>query len=115
MLADALDAANASFLDNDKSPGRKLGTIDNRGSHFYIALYWAQALAEQTTDAELASKFTALAKTLEANEAKIVEELVAVQGNAVDIGGYYKPDMDKLASAMRPSATLNDALATLAG
>ena len=115
VLADALDAANAKFLDNDRSPGRKLGTIDNRGSHFYLALYWAQALAEQTTDAELASRFTALAKTLEANEAKIVEELVAVQGNAVDIGGYYKPDMDKLASAMRPSATLNDALTTLAG
>ena len=115
VLADALDAANAKFLDNDRSPGRKLGTIDNRGSHFYIALYWAQALAEQTTDAELASKFTALAKALEASEAKIVEELVAVQGNAVDIGGYYKPDMDALSKAMRPSATLNDALATLAG
>ena len=113
VLADALDAANAKFLDNDRSPGRKLGTIDNRGSHFYIALYWAQALAEQTTDAELASKFTALAKALEASEAKIVEELVAVQGNAVDIGGYYKPDMAKLSAAMRPSATLNATLATL--
>ena len=113
VLADALDAANAKFLDNDRSPGRKLGTIDNRGSHFYIALYWAQALAEQTVDAELASKFAALAKALTDNEAKIVEELVAVQGNAVDIGGYYKPDMDKLSVAMRPSATLNDALAAL--
>ncbi|MCC7095904.1 MAG: NADP-dependent isocitrate dehydrogenase [Thermomonas sp.] len=113
VLADALDAANASFLDNDKSPGRKLGTIDNRGSHFYIALYWAQALAAQTTDTELASKFAALATTLAANEAKIVEELIAVQGHAVDIGGYYQPDAGKLAAAMRPSATLNGALESL--
>ncbi len=113
VLADALDAANAKFLDNDRSPGRKLGTIDNRGSHFYVALYWAQALAEQTADAELAAKFAAVAKALAENEAKIVEELVAVQGKPVDIGGYYQPDMAKLAAAMRPSATLNSALATL--
>ena len=113
VLADALDAANAEFLDNDRSPGRKLGTIDNRGSHFYVALYWAQALAEQTADAELAAKFAAVAEALADNEAKIVEELVAVQGKPVDIGGYYQPDMGKLATAMRPSATLNAVLATL--
>ena len=113
VLADALDAANAKFLDNDKSPGRKLGTIDNRGSHFYVALYWAQALAEQTADAELAATFAPLATALAENEAKIVEELVAVQGKPVDIGGYYQPDMAKLSAAMRPSATLNAALATL--
>ena len=113
VLADALDAANAKFLDNDRSPGRKLGTIDNRGSHFYVALYWAQALAEQTADAELAAKFAPVAKALAENEAKIVEELVAVQGKPVDIGGYYQPDMAKLAAAMRPSATLNAALSML--
>jgi len=113
VLADALDAANAKFLDNDRSPGRKLGTIDNRGSHFYVALYWAQALAEQTADAELAAKFAPLAKALGEGEAKIVEELIAVQGKAVDIGGYYRPDMAKLAAVMRPSATLNAALAAL--
>jgi isocitrate dehydrogenase len=113
VLADALDAANAKFLDNDRSPGRKLGTIDNRGSHFYVALYWAQALAEQTADAELAAKFAPLASALTEAEAKIVEELVAVQGKPVDIGGYYQPDMGKLSAAMRPSATLNAALATL--
>jgi isocitrate dehydrogenase len=113
VLADALDAANATFLDNDKSPGRKLGTIDNRGSHFYVALYWAQALAAQTADAALAATFAPLAKLLADNEAKIVEELVAVQGKPVDIGGYYQPDMAKLSAAMRPSATLNAALATL--
>ncbi|QDQ74097.1 NADP-dependent isocitrate dehydrogenase [Pseudoluteimonas lycopersici] len=113
VLADALDAANAEFLDNDRSPGRKLGTIDNRGSHFYVALYWARALAAQTADAELAATFAPLAKSLADNEAKIVEELLAVQGKPVDIGGYYKPDMGKLSAAMRPSATLNAALATL--
>jgi isocitrate dehydrogenase len=112
-LADALDAANATFLDNDRSPGRKLGTIDNRGSHFYVALYWAQALAEQTADAELAAKFAPLAKTLTDAEARIVEELIAAQGKPVDIGGYYQPDLAKLSAAMRPSATLNAALATL--
>jgi isocitrate dehydrogenase len=113
VLADTLDAANAKFLDHDRSPGRKLGTIDNRGSHFYIALYWAQALAEQAADAELASKFAPLANALGDNEAKIVAELLAVQGKPVDIGGYYKPDMAKLESAMRPSATFNAALNAL--
>ena len=113
VLANTLDAANAEFLDNDRSPGRKLGTIDNRGSHFYIALYWAQALAEQTADAELATKFAPLAKALTENEAKISAELIAAQGKPVDIGGYYKPDLAKLESAMRPSATLNAALDAL--
>ena len=113
ILADALDAANAKFLDNDRSPGRKLGTIDNRGSHFYIALYWAQAMAAQTVDGELALRFKPLAEALAADEAKIVEELIAVQGKPVDIGGYYQPDLEKLMPAMRPSATLNAALATL--
>ena len=113
VLADALDAANATFLDNDKSPGRKLGTIDNRGSHFYLALYWAQALAGQQADPELASRFAPLAQALAADEGKIVEELLAVQGKPVDIGGYYQPDPAKLSAAMRPSATLNAALARL--
>jgi isocitrate dehydrogenase len=113
VLADALDSANAMFLDNDKSPGRKLGTIDNRGSHFYLAMYWAQALAAQDTDAGLKAKFAPLAKALTDNEAKIVEELIAVQGKPVEIGGYYKPDTAKLSAAMRPSTTLNAVLATL--
>jgi isocitrate dehydrogenase len=113
VLADTLDAANAKFLDTDKSPSRKVGGIDNRGSHFYLAMYWAQALAAQNADVALKAKFAPLAEALTANEAKIVEELVAVQGQPVDIGGYYHPDMAKLAKAMRPSATLNAALATL--
>jgi isocitrate dehydrogenase len=115
VLADTLDAANAAFLDNDKSPSRKLGGIDNRGSHFYLALYWAQALAAQDADAGLKARFAPLARTLADNEAKIVAELAAVQGKPVDIGGYYRPDMAKLTVAMRPSATFNAALATLAG
>ena len=113
VLADALDAANGKFLDNDRSPGRKLGTIDNRGSHFYLAMYWAQAMAEQTVDAGLATRFKPLVDALTANETKIVEELVAVQGKPVDIGGYYEPDLGKLTPAMRPSATFNAALAAL--
>ena len=113
VLADALDAANAKFLDEDRSPGRKLGTIDNRGSHFYVALYWAQALAEQAADPELAAKFAPLAEALTRDETKIVGELIAVQGKPVDIGGYYLPDMGKLSAAMRPSASLNAALAAL--
>lgn len=113
VLADALDQATAKFLDNDKSPTRKLGQLDNRGSHFYLAFYWAEALAAQTKDAAIAAKFAPLAKTLTENEAKIVQELNSVQGKAVDIGGYYKPD-DALASkAMRPSDTFNQALAAL--
>ena len=113
VLADALDEANAKFLATDKSPGRKLGTIDNRGSHFYLALYWAEALAAQTKDAELKAKFEPLAKALAENEAKISEELIAAQGKAQNIGGYYNPNDELASKAMRPSATLNSALASL--
>ncbi|HEX6242468.1 MAG TPA: NADP-dependent isocitrate dehydrogenase [Polyangiales bacterium] len=113
VLADTLDQANARFLESDKSPKRKVGEIDNRGSHFYLALYWADALAKQTVDAELAKRFAPLAKTLTENEAKIVAELAAAQGKAVDIGGYFRPDAEKTGKAMRPSATLNAALAAL--
>ncbi len=113
ILADTLDQANGKFLETDKSPGRKLGTIDNRGSHFYLALYWAQALAEQKQDAALAAKFAPVAKALAENEPKIVSELLAVQGKGVDVGGYYRPDDAKADGALRPSATLNAALALL--
>src|SRR6185436_3075743 len=99
------------FLETDKSPGRKLGTIDNRGSHFYLALYWAQALAAQDTDAELKKIFTPIAEKLATNEGKIVEELLAVQGKPIDVGGYYLPDDAKASAALRPSATFNDILA----
>jgi isocitrate dehydrogenase len=111
VLADALDAATGKFLENDRSPGRKLGTIDNRGSHFYLALYWAQALAAQTADAELQAHFKPIAEELTTNETKIVAELLAVQGNPVDVGGYYKPDLAKADAALRPSATFNGILA----
>ncbi len=113
VLADALDEANALFLANDKSPARKVGQIDNRGSHFYLTLYWAQELAKQTKDAELAAKFAALAETLAANEAKINEELIAAQGKAQNIGGYYFPNDELATHALRPSATLNNAIASL--
>jgi len=113
VLADTLDRATGTFLEQDRSPGRKIGTIDNRGSHFYLGLYWAQELAGQTEDTELAQKFTALAKTLTESEAKIVEELIAVQGKPVEIGGYYRPNEALVEKAMRPSATLNEALASL--
>ncbi|MGH3350752.1 MAG: NADP-dependent isocitrate dehydrogenase [Nocardioides sp.] len=113
VLAGALDRATATFLENDRSPGRKLGTTDNRGSHFYVALYWAQELASQTEDTELAAAFKGLADTLAANEDKIVEELLAVQGKPADIGGYYLPDGDKVSAVMRPSATLNGAIDSL--
>ncbi|WP_312556306.1 NADP-dependent isocitrate dehydrogenase [Empedobacter brevis] len=106
-LADALDEANAKFLATDKSPGRKLGTIDNRGSHFYLAMYWAEALANQTKDADLAAKFAPIAKAMQENEAKINEELIGAQGQPQDIGGYYKADFVKTTAAMRPSTTLN--------
>ncbi|KQS35998.1 NADP-dependent isocitrate dehydrogenase [Pedobacter sp. Leaf194] len=112
-LADALDEANAKFLATDKSPGRKLGTIDNRGSHFYLALYWAEALAAQTKDAELQARFAPLAKALTENESKINEELIGAQGKPQEIGGYYNPNDDLASKAMRPSATLNDTLASL--
>ncbi len=107
VLAETLDQAVAKFLDNDKSPARKVGQIDNRGSHFYLALYWAQALAAQGRDAELKARFAKVAQQLEASEAKINEELIAAQGRPVDMGGYYHPDHAKTAKAMRPSATLN--------
>ena len=106
-LADALDQANAKFLESNKSPARKVGEIDNRGSHFYLALYWAQALAQQTQDKSLATRFTKIAKDLADNEAKISVELLAAQGKPVDVGGYYHPDDAKAAKAMRPSPTLN--------
>ncbi|PZU82432.1 MAG: NADP-dependent isocitrate dehydrogenase [Chryseobacterium sp.] len=108
ILADALDEANAKFLAEDKSPGRKLGTIDNRGSHFYLATYWAEALANQTKDADIASKFAPVAKALAENESKINEELIGSQGKAQEIDGYYRPDFAKTDAAMRPSATLNE-------
>jgi isocitrate dehydrogenase len=113
VLADALDRATATFLNEDKSPTRRLGGIDNRGSHFYLSLYWAQELARQTDDADLAKAFAPLAETLAANEQKIVEELLAVQGKPADIGGYYQPDPAKASAVMRPSATWNEALASL--
>ncbi|MGV3505508.1 MAG: NADP-dependent isocitrate dehydrogenase [Adhaeribacter sp.] len=110
VLAETLDQANSKFLENDKSPARKVGQIDNRGSHFYLALYWAQALAEQNKDQELKAAFAPLAKNLTENESKIVGELIAAQGKAVDLGGYYHPDAAKVEKAMRPSTTLNAAL-----
>lgn len=114
VLADTLDRATATFLNEDKSPSRRLGGIDNRGSHFYLALYWAQELARQTADAKLAEAFAPLAKTLAEQEQTIVDELVAVQGKPVDIGGYYQPDPAKASAVMRPSATFNQAIASLA-
>lgn len=113
ILADTLDAATGQFLENDRSPGRKLGTIDNRGSHFYLALYWAQALAAQNEDAGLKEAFSPVAKALAQNEEKIVSELNAVQGSPTDIGGYYLPDDEKATAALRPSATFNGILAKL--
>ena len=107
VLADALDEANAKFLAEDKSPARKVGQIDNRGSHFYLAMYWAEALANQTADAEIAEKFAPVAKAMQENEAKINEELIAAQGKSEDVGGYYHPDTEKAYAAMRPSTTLN--------
>ncbi len=107
ILADALDAANAKFLENDRSPARKVGQIDNRGSHFYLAMYWAEALAAQTSDPELSAKFAPVAKALQENEAKISEELIAAQGKPQDVGGYYHPDSERADAAMRPSPTLN--------
>ena len=113
VLADTLDRATATFLDQDRSPGRKLGTIDNRGSHFYLALYWAQELASQTEDADLAAEFTGLAEKLAARESEIVDELLAVQDHPVDVGGYYQPDAGKATAVMRPSKTFNEALDAL--
>ena len=114
VLAEALDTATAALLDNGKNPSRKVGELDNRGSHFYLALYWAQALARQTTDASLAARFAPLAATLADNETTIVTELNAVQGQPMDIGGYYAPDEARATAAMRPSPTFNKAIASLA-
>ncbi|MBN7793258.1 NADP-dependent isocitrate dehydrogenase [Microbacterium sp. 2216-1] len=114
ILAETLDAATGTFLEEDRSPGRALGTIDNRGSHFYLAMYWAQELAKQTKDAALAAAFAPVAETLAANEQTIVDELNAVQGAPVEIGGYYRPDAAKVAAAMRPSQTLNGVIDALA-
>ncbi len=107
VLADALDAATEKLLDENKSPGRKVGQLDNRGSHFYLAMYWAEALAAQDDDADLKAHFAPIAEAMTAAEAKIIGEIAAAEGNAVDLGGYYRPDAAKVAAAMRPSATLN--------
>lgn len=114
VLADTLDAATGTFLENDKSPGRKLGSIDNRGSHFYLTLYWAQELARQTADADLAAIFAPVAEKLAANEETIVAELAAVQGQPADIGGYYRPDTARVDIVMRPSHTFNGIIDALA-
>jgi isocitrate dehydrogenase len=114
VLAETLDQATGLILNNNKSPARKIGELDNRGSHFYLALYWAQALAAQTKDKELQAQFAPIAKALAENEAKINAELIAVQGKPADAGGYYRPDAEKASKAMRPSATFNKALDSLA-
>ena len=114
LLAKALDAATGKLLDNNKGPNPKTGQLDNRGSHFYLALYWAEALAGQNEDKEMAAHFKPLAETLAANEQKIVGELADVQGKPADIGGYYLPDASKTDAVMRPSATFNAALAAAA-
>jgi isocitrate dehydrogenase len=113
VLADTLDQANGKILGNNRSPARKVGELDNRGSHFYLALYWAQALATQTKDTDLQARFAPLAKTLTENEDKINAELIGAQGKPVELGGYYHPDFAKTSAAMRPSATLNAALAAV--
>jgi isocitrate dehydrogenase len=113
VLADTLDRATGTFLLENKSPSRKAGEIDNRGSHYYLAQYWAQELAKQTEDAELAASFASVADALTSNEEAIVSELLGVQGQPVDVGGYYRPDAEKAAAVMRPSATLNKIVATL--
>jgi isocitrate dehydrogenase len=114
ILAETLDEANGKFLEYDKSPARKVGAgIDNRGSHFYLCLYWAQALATQTRDPELQTRFAPIAAQLTAAEIQIVAEMIAVQGKPADIGGYYQPDDAKASAALRPSKTLNDILATV--
>ncbi len=110
VLADTLDRATGRVLEEDRSPSREVGEIDNRGSHFYLAMYWARELADQSEDSELAERFSSLADRLEENEEKIVEELSSAQGSEVDLGGYYRPDEDKMQEAMRPSATFNEAL-----
>ena len=113
ILAKTLDTATGKLLDNNKNPSAKTGELDNRGSQFYLSLYWAQALAAQDADASLKARFVPIAKALTENEAKIVAELLAVQGHAVDIGGYYRPNPEKMATALRPSTTLNAVLAAV--
>jgi isocitrate dehydrogenase len=113
VLADTLDRATATFLQENKSPTRRIGGLDNRGSHFYLALYWAQELAKQTEDAQLAEAFGDLARTLTEQEQTIVEELNSVQGSPADVGGYYWPDAAKASAVMRPSKTFNEALGKL--
>ncbi len=113
LLAKTLDAATGKLLDNNKGPSPKTGQLDNRGSQFYLTLYWAQELAAQTEDAELAARFAPLAKALADSEASIVEELTVIQGQHADIGGYYLPDAAKLEAVMRPSATFNAALQSI--
>ncbi len=113
ILAEALDQANAKFLENNKSPSRKVNELDNRGSHFYLAMYWAEAMAAQADDTDLAAKFVPVAAALSSAEEQILAELIDCQGSPVDIGGYYHPDEDRTSAAMRPSKTLNEALATL--
>ena len=108
VLAKTIDAATEKLLDTNKSPRRKVGELDNRGSHFYLALYWAEALAAQNDDAELKSHFSPIAAKLKENEARIMEELSGAQGQPVDLGGYYLPEAEKLTAAMRPSPTLNE-------
>ena len=114
VLAEALDQATSKFLINNKSPSRKVNELDNRGSHFYLTMYWAKALAEQTKDTDLQARFKKLAKDLEENEEKIIDELNAAQGKQVNLGGYYKPDPDMATKAMRPSPTFNAAIDALA-
>jgi isocitrate dehydrogenase len=113
ILGQTLDRATGTFLEENRSPARKVGSLDNRGSHFYLAMYWAQELARQDDDPELAAAFKGLAETLTQNEQAIGEELVAVQGRPVDLGGYYRPDPAKASAVMRPSTTFNDAIASL--
>ncbi|MCB1511874.1 MAG: NADP-dependent isocitrate dehydrogenase, partial [Hyphomicrobiaceae bacterium] len=111
VLASALDKATEQLLDENKSPGRKLGQLDNRGSHFYLAMFWAEALAAQNDDAALKAHFAPIAQALRQNETKILEELKAAQGKPMDLGGYYHTDPAKMAAVMRPSATLNGIMA----
>ncbi|MCW2816880.1 MAG: icd, partial [Nocardioides sp.] len=113
VLGETLDKATGTFLENDKSPTRRIGGIDNRGSHFYLALYWAQEIAAQTDDADLAAVFKPFAERLANEEETIVSELNGVQGSPADIGGYYRPDPEKADRVMRPSTALNEALASL--
>jgi isocitrate dehydrogenase len=113
ILSETLDEATSKFLDNDKSPARKLGMIDNRGSHFYLVMYWAQALAQQNKDAELAATFAPIADQMSSNEQTIVDELNSVQGSPCDVKGYYQPSSEAAEAAMRPSTTLNGIINSL--